>query len=222
MIPSLSNNRMGAFNLLEMLAVILVLTLIGVFIVIPRMRSMNHRSPRINCVNNLKWIGLSFRLWAGDNNDKFPMQVSVTNGGAMELAHSGIVFPIFQVMSNELSTPKIIFCPADTKRVAATNFTTDLNHRKVSYFVGLDADETNPQMLLSGDRNLTTNGVVVRSRLLTLTTNSLAGWTSKIHQDQGDVCLADGSVQQMTSAGLQKLVERTGVATNRLVLPRRL
>jgi type II secretory pathway pseudopilin PulG len=218
---SLPNNRTSAFNLIELLLVLIVVALIGVFVVLPQYR-LDKRPRRINCVNNLKQIGLSFRLWAGDNGDRYPMQVLVTNGGAMELAHGGIVFPIFQVMSNELGTPKVIACPADTKRIAATNFTTDLNNKKVSYFVGLDADETNPQMLLAGDRNLTTNGVPVRSHLLTLTTNSRAGWTSKIHQDQGDVSLADGAVLQVTIARLQELIERTGVATNRLVLPRRL
>jgi len=214
------NNRTSAFNLVELLAVILVLALVGVFFLLPRPR-VNNSARRINCVNNLKQVGLSFRLWAVDHSDKYPMQVPATYGGAMESANSGIVFSTFQVMSNELGTPKVIACPADANRIAATNFTTDLNSSKVSYFVGLDADETSPQMLLAGDRNLTTNGVPVRSHLLTLRTNSRAGWTSKIHQGHGDVCLADGSVLQATIARLQEVVERTGVTTNRLVLPRR-
>jgi len=54
---------------------------------------------RIACLNNLKQIGLSYSAWAGDHNGKFPMDVSVTNGGVMELAATGNVAAVFQVMS---------------------------------------------------------------------------------------------------------------------------
>jgi prepilin-type processing-associated H-X9-DG protein len=216
--PTSFHRRTGAFNLVELLIVIVVLALIGVFI-LPVVMPGRPRSKRINCTNNLKQVGLAFRLWSGDNNDKYPMQVSVTNGGTMELVASGIVFPHFQVMSNELSTPKILRCPADTNRPFATNFTDDFDNSKVSYFVGLDANETRTEMLLSGDRNLTTNGVAVKRGLVTLTTNSLAGWTSQIHSNQGNICLADGSVQQLTSAKLRAALQNSGAATNRLVFP---
>lgn len=56
----------------------------------------------IQCVNNLKQVGLAVRLWALDNNDVSP--------------------PNFLSMSNELNTPKILVCPAETNRLAATNF----------------------------------------------------------------------------------------------------
>jgi hypothetical protein len=70
-------------------------------------------------------------------------------------------------MSNELSTPKILFCPAEYEssyRQAASTFagaqlpsgtnvlyTNDLN---VSYCIGVDAQETSPRMLLAGDHNI--------------------------------------------------------------------
>ncbi len=69
-------------------------------------------------------------------------------------------------MSNELSTPKIVVCPADGERTGHTNFTmstqTDpstrawqyFNNKQVSYFIGVDSAEGYPQMLLSGDRNI--------------------------------------------------------------------
>jgi len=215
---SLPNNRTVGLTLVELLVVIVVLALIGAF-ALTALSPARSRGSRINCINNLKQVVLSFRLWSGDNGDKYPMQVSVTNGGTMELVRSGIVFPNFQVMSNELSTPKILICPEDKQRIAATNFTTDFNNSRVSFFVGLDADVTKTSMLLSGDRNLTANGIVVRSRLVTLTTNSVAGWTSQIHSNCGNIGLSDGHVEQVTAAGLQKLIAKTGVATNRLVLP---
>jgi hypothetical protein len=69
--------------------------------------------PRITCTNNLKQVGLGFRIWAAEHQDKIPTQISITNGGAMEAILTGNVAAAFQVMSNELSTPKILFCPTD-------------------------------------------------------------------------------------------------------------
>lgn len=53
---------------------------------------------RIQCVNNLKQLGLAVRIWAGDNNDKY--STSLVS------------------MSNELSTVKILICPSDKNRQA--------------------------------------------------------------------------------------------------------
>jgi prepilin-type processing-associated H-X9-DG protein len=173
---------------------------------------------RIHCISDLKQNALAFKMWAGDNGDKYPMQVSVTNGGAMELAVAGDVVGIFRVMSNELSTPKILVCPQDTSRHYATNFTTDFNNQKISYFVGLDAEKKYPQMILSGDDNLAVNGVRVRPGILNLWTNASIGWTAertgKFH-GAGNVAFTDGSVQEMSSSYNLATVGMT----NRLVIP---
>src|SRR6202789_2599074 len=132
--PRFSNQRNHALTLVEMLVIIAVLTIL-VVLFFPRSHSARRmeRSPRINCVNNLKEIGLCYFVWAGDNNDKFPFQVSITNGGTMEMAATGDVVATFQIMSNELSRPKLLICPADNKRVWATNFPTDFSAKNESY-----------------------------------------------------------------------------------------
>jgi len=43
------------------------------------------RAMRINCINNLKQVGLSFRQWALDHGDQYPFNVSTNAGGTMEL-----------------------------------------------------------------------------------------------------------------------------------------
>jgi hypothetical protein len=59
----------------------------------------NHNRPlRIECVNNLKQIGLAYRLWAEDNGGKFPMEISVTNGGTMGLGEGRNTWINFLVM----------------------------------------------------------------------------------------------------------------------------
>src|SRR4051812_33693810 len=80
-------------------------------------------NPRMSCVNNLKQIGIAYRVWEGDNNDKFPMSVSTNQGGPMELVLAGDVVSSSRAMSNELSTSKILLCQSDNKPHTATNFT---------------------------------------------------------------------------------------------------
>ena len=212
------------FNRTELMVVIGVaaLLLAVVAVLLPALATPKRMASRINCVNNLKQIGISFRIWEGDNGDKFPMQVSVTNGGAMELAIAGNVSVIFGVMSNELSTPKVLVCPEDTGRYCATNFTTDLNHQTISYFVSLDAEDKYPKMIISGDDNLEVNGIRVRPGILNLWTNTSVGWTTerigKFH-GPGNIALADGSVSSTTTLAFQSALVNTGLATNRLVIP---
>jgi prepilin-type N-terminal cleavage/methylation domain-containing protein len=229
--PRFSNQRNQALTLTEVLVVVVVLAVL-IMILFPPGPVAKDAAIRINCVNNLKQIGLAYRIWEGDHGDKFPMQTSVTNGGTMGLANGNNAWINFFVMSNELGTPKLLICLADTHRIAATNFTTDFNNSHISYFVGLDADETHPKMLLSGDDNFDIGGVSVKSGLLQLLTNTGIAWDSSRHvlpnvhfwtpareKFIGNIGLTDGSVQTVTVQGLQQALQQSGIATNRLAIP---
>jgi type II secretory pathway pseudopilin PulG len=210
-----------AFTLTELLLVICLVAVVAALL-LPALAAPKRKSSKINCLNNLKQIAICFRIWVGDNGDKYPMQVSVTNGGAMELSVAGNVSAIFRVMSNEVCTPKVLVCPNDIGRHYATNFTTDLNHQTISYFVGLDAEDKYPQMILSGDDNLEVNGVRVQPGILNLTTKASVNWTTerigKFH-GPGNIGLADGSAEETTDSALKSTFVNTGAATNRLVIP---
>ena len=127
--PRFSHQRNQALTLVEVLVIIAVLAVV-VALLLPWLATSNRIPQKINCVSNLKQIGIAYRLWEGDNNDKYPMLVSVTNGGAMELVATGNVAACFQVMSNELSTPKILLCPEDTKAGLGNQFFRRLQQRK--------------------------------------------------------------------------------------------
>ena len=147
------------------------------------------------------------------------MQYKTNNFDGPSYAAQQKIYVYFQAMSNELNSPTILVCPDDAKRTPGTNFTTDFNNSNISYFVGMDADETRPEMFLAGDRNYFINDSPAQAGLISVKSTDNLGWTHKIHQDQGNVGLADGSVQQYTSSGLQQALRHTGTNVNRLAVP---
>ena len=213
---SFQRKSRSGITLLEVMIVIAILAVLTVlllpYLARPRMRS------RIGCINMLKQNGLAFRNWAIDNGDKFPMSVPATKGGTMDSPFVAQPWVHFLVMSNELTTPQVLRCPLDQQVKQARAFDASFGSNNVSYFVGLDADESKPQMLLSGDRNLTLNGKHVAPGLINLATNANLGWTKAIHKRQGNVGLADGSAQQTTAIRLSEVNTQSG-ETNRLAVP---
>jgi len=223
--------RNSAFSLIELLVVVAIVAILAA-IMLPTLSRAKARSSRISCVCNLKQVGVAFRTWAIDHNDKYPMQVSVTNGGTMELTSYQMVYAHFTIMSNELSTPKILFCPADRDRtrIPATTFPglpgsgigkpiPFIGDTNLSYFVGIDATDLLPQMFLTGDDNLAIGEVRMRNRTLMVGNDSAVSWTKDRHIYQGNIGLADGSVQQFSAGRLKTALSETGVETNRLALP---
>jgi prepilin-type processing-associated H-X9-DG protein len=122
-------------------------------------------------------------------------------------------------MSNELNTPRLLTCPADTKHVFAKSFGANLTANNASYFIGLDAIMNRSPAFISGDDNFAIDGRPVKPGLLLLTTNAPVSWTATRHLNGGNIGLADGSVWSTDDKQLvQRLVE-TGLATNRLAIP---
>ena len=217
--PSCSPQISRAFTAMELL-IVLGVSLILLALFLPSLNRPQRKVHPQQCITNLKQIGLAHRMWANDHNDKYPMAVSVTNGGSMEMAITGNVTQTFLAMSNELCTPVVLICPQDTnhqiaKNLTATNIWSSLSNQNISYFVGVDADESDPQRVLSGDSNFKISGVPVKSGLLEIYTNTPIAWSTDRHKFTGYVGLADGSVQSVTSSNLSSFLHQSEFATNR-------
>ncbi len=227
----------GAFTLLELLVVIAILAILTGLLT-PALAQSKQKAARLNCVNNLKQVGTAFRLWADSHQDRYPMQVASGAGGPLNQiqiagpAGAQFTYQVFQVMSNELRAPKIVVCPADVRLVGysfgptlppgASGYPFNGN-TNISYFVGRDANENNPQLFLAGDRNLGQGGAVdstpttpisnqtiaVGTNLATMVQRNI-GWNGRMHSKAGNIALADGSVQQLSSARFRESASQTG------------
>jgi hypothetical protein len=80
-------------------------------------------SRSIDCLNNLRQVGVGMRLFATDHQGRFPMDVAAAEGGSRDILYVGtananplLEFHPFYAARNELGTPKVVACPADRAR----------------------------------------------------------------------------------------------------------
>lgn len=244
--------RLRALTMVELMIVVAVLTILAVVILLPaHVHRTQSRRPRIQCANNLKQVGLAFWQFASDNDDNFPQSLSANQGGFRDLVNVGPggagdpsrTFWLFATMSNELATPKTVVCPYDRARVAVSNFygvayamplAQGGQNASVSYFVNLAAAPSQPQAILSGDRNLSTVtnprrasdydaffGVEQRIHPADVKPGGAYAnleFHNTIHQRKGLVLLADGSVHPATGATVRARITAS-TNTHRLIFP---
>ena len=206
-----------------MLVVIALLMVLAASL-LPRLGRARQMINPIRCTDNLKEIYAGYRLWADDIGDLVPAQQSISSGGWKDLLtnadQGAICWTNYVLMANEMgASPKTVVCPKD-ERASATNFTTDFkDNAHVSYFVGVSASDTFPQSILGGDRNLG-NGPVAHwdygfspasgeGNDVAIPISGPVSWSLKMHSagktaGAGNILLSDGSVQQVSSASLNK------------------
>jgi prepilin-type N-terminal cleavage/methylation domain-containing protein/prepilin-type processing-associated H-X9-DG protein len=211
-----------AFTLVEMLVVIAIIGILT-SLLLPVLQGARAKARRIQCVNNLAQTGLAFHEFMHDHNGKFPMAVSTNDGGTLEFVnashlianHFYFQYRHFQALSNELGNPAVLICPTDTNRFVSAYFRT-LANPDISYFVGANADYSQPGSILAGDRNIT-NSALGDVTIIRLAPGMTVKWTSEMHVFKGNVLFADGHVEQLNNVGFT--LASSGSPPLDLVLP---
>ena len=191
--------------------IVVVVLIAGVLI--PVIGASKSKSQRIACIGNLKQIGLAKRQ-AEINRDR---SSSVIKTDRHELDVD--IVQLWQLLlgqTNGWGTPQLLWCPADTQRHPAAAFRSNAVDSKavvfatganLSYFLGPRPVDLNPQAILAGDRNLTTNGVALGPGRHSIPLGTIVGFSEQLHRFTGNVLLGDGSVQQGSNGRIKEMFQ---------------
>lgn len=180
------------FTLIELLAVIAIIGILAALL-LPAVTNSKKKATRIACVSNLHQIGLAFQSFAHEHDERYPMELPVTEGGSMGLAATNH----WKLLTGSLM-PTVLICPADRQRSPAINF-NNLLDTNISYFVSSNAASGSDSSPLAGDRNIVIDSIVAPPAI-SLAMLQRAKWTEQQHQFAGNILFGDGHVDVFKSA----------------------
>jgi prepilin-type processing-associated H-X9-DG protein len=221
--PARRTRGLTRFDVLAAFLLVIFLFILLIALILPVRHAAHLSDERMNCLMNLKQISIAQRIWANENGGSGrPLSILLeTNDGTLGLNGGQMGWLNMIGMSNIIGCAKILQCPADKMTPITTNdFGFEI---RISYFLNLEANEGYPQMILSGDDNLAINGTPLKPGIFELSSKMSVLWAPERHGLANNIGLADGSVEQQSSAGLQNAIQYSfnGVPslTNRIAIP---
>jgi len=210
----LSTGSRKAFTLLELLLVMVIIAILAALF-LPVLSKAKGRGKQIECLSQLKQLGLAAQQFTHDHGGRFPFQVPVKEGGTLELVQAAgglgdvqYAFRHFQALSNDLEIPKLLGCPADRRITTNAVTFSSLRNEHISYFIAVSAEYSRPDSLLAGDRNIIAgggeSGSILRSEcILRIAADTEVAWTSECHEYKGNLLFAGGHVERTGNVGLK-------------------
>jgi hypothetical protein len=81
---------------------LLLLIPVSAALLLPALAKAKSKAQSVQCVNNMKQVGLAARIWSNEHTNTFP--------------------PDLVTMSNELGSPRLLICPDDKSKSPAANW----------------------------------------------------------------------------------------------------
>jgi prepilin-type processing-associated H-X9-DG protein/prepilin-type N-terminal cleavage/methylation domain-containing protein len=196
-----STESRNAVTLIELVLVIALIAILAALL-LPSIEQVRQRARRTQCVSNLRQIGVAFLSFANSHEDKFPILVSVANGGILEFAtgkYDDFTYRNFQALSNELVDPRVLVCPSDPLRRTNAFIFATLSNVNLSYFVFPRSNPHDSDSWLSGDCTQPELGTA----RVTQTGIEASGWERSYWHGNGvrgwicNALFADGHVESL-------------------------
>ena len=226
----------AAFTRLELFVCVVCVALLAAF-ALPVLATSRSRSDVVQCLNNLRQSGIAVHAWGTDHQFDPPWRTYVSDGGTLQ--NPGIkpatAWLEFAFLSNQLVTPRILACPADTGAKVASDFSSNpsqgytavsFRSQSTSYFINLHTLSSQPNTVVFGDRNVrfvfgSSCPYAVNAVSLFPPVGSANVWSNAVHGLQGNVVLMDGSVMVTTSEQARTALEKSSINGSLHFMPAR-
>ena len=208
------SRRRQAFTLIELLVVIAIIGILASML-LPTLSRALAKAKRIKCVANMRQIGTGLIMFAQDNDDRLPWQL--TPSGQIE--HFGKNFALdpgsifaSRGVKREIVTPKILWSPCDAERQAAAEYAVQdwetyktregrpMRNDAISYVFCEGGDIGRPMTVLAATRNLSHSDLadahwVGADERVDKEGNPPENAMTGLFESQGQLALADGSAK---------------------------